>query len=165
MQNDDLVDILACVGNIDRHRHDSWVVHGRCAVGNRRLENIGEGPGQSSAAFLTDREDLVVSTVGASHHLFDLTDDGRVDSTAKTLVRRDGHQKRAWVSDLSRHLALQELVGFEDHVEGSAAEVLTTFESGEILLELGSRDHLHRFSDFSDVTDSLHADLQLLFTC
>ena len=134
-------------------------------MGDCRLENIGEGPSESSAAFLTDREDLEVSTVGTNNHLFDLTDDGRVDSTAETLVRRNRHEECAWVRDLSRHLALQELVGFEDHIEGVAAEVPTTFESGEILLELGSRDHLHCLSDLSDVTDSLHADLQLLFTC
>ena len=134
-------------------------------MGDRRLENIGEGPSESSAAFLTDREDLEVSTVGADNHLFDLTDNGRVDSTAKTLVRCNRHEECAWVRDLSRHLALQELVGFEDHIEGGDSVLLTTFESGEILLELGSRDHLHCLSDLSDVTDSLHADLQLLFTC
>ena len=40
----------------------------------------------------------------------------------------------------------------------------TTLKPGEILLELGRRDHLHRLGDFSNVLDRLHADLQLLLT-
>jgi len=130
VENDNLVDVSTRVGDINRHRHDSRVVHRRRAVSNGRLENIGEGPGEASGALVSDGKDLEVGTVASENHLLDLTDDGRVDGTAETLVRRNRNEERARISDVSRHLALQELIGLEHHIKGSAAEVPTALESG-----------------------------------
>ena len=164
MNNDNLVRLVACISDKDSHRHNSRVVHGSGAMRNGSLENVGEWPGETSAALFSNREDLPVSTILADEHLLAFTDDSGVDGTAETLVGSDRDEESLRISDLSRHLTLHEGVGLEDHVQSISAEVLTTLESGEILLELRRRDHLHRLGDLTNVLDRLHTNLKHLLT-
>lgn len=110
MNDDDLVGIVAGISDMDGHRHNSRVVHRSGAMGNGSLENVGERPGETSTALLSNGEDLVVSTVLADEHLLALTNDGRVNGTAKTLIRSDGDEEYLRIRDLSRHFLLHECV-------------------------------------------------------
>ena len=164
VHQDDLVGFATSVGDVNSHRHDSRVVHRGSGVSQSDLQDVGEGTSQAGRALLADAVDLVLGAVSAGENLLDLTNNTRVNSTAETLVGSKRHKERVRLGYFGGHLSLHELVRLENHVDGIAAEVLTTSESLGILLELGSRDHLHGLGNLTDVLDGLHTDLERLLT-
>ena len=161
---DNLVRVVTGVGDVNGHGHNSRVVHGSRGMSQGDLEDVREGPGETGGTLLANAEDLVLRAVSAGNHTLDLANNTGVDSTAETLVGSERYEERLGLGNFSRHLALHKLVRLENHVDGVAAVVLTTSKSLGILLELGSRDHLHGLCDLADVLDGLHTDLQCLLT-
>ena len=110
-------------------------------MGNIELDQIGQVPGQGSCALVSDTENFEGGSVILDHG-FDLPDDGRVGTTAESLIRGDGNNKSLLDADWG-FLFMQVDLILQDFGDGTYSEEFGPIQSSDILSHLGGSHHLH----------------------
>lgn len=128
VNNNDFVSILGHLRNMDSHGHNSWVVVRSSNVWNRKLKQIWEWSGQTTFTLFTNGENLGFGSCDISlfHHFLDISNNRRVNSTAKSLIRGDWYDNNRAILWFSRHFSLHKLITLEDHIDSFVSEILTS---------------------------------------